>query len=240
MIRTLEEQIEYYNTRWSSFSYANGLELERCTAILSHVIETGLVYPRVCDLGCGAGWLSGVLGCFGPTFGMDLSDAAMRSAAERFPYVQFHARDVFQWNSPKEHFDVVVSQEVLEHVGDQAGYLSIAHAILRPGGYLILTTPNARTMNAMEESRRKSWSDQPLENWVTSAQLRSLLLRAGFRDICISTIILGPGSSGIYRVINSCKLQKLAFLFGIGGIWKRASLRAGYGLHFVIRGRKPG
>ena len=41
-------------------------------------------------------------------------------------------------------FDVVLSFQVIEHVVDVDGYLREAHRVLRPGGYLIVITPDRR------------------------------------------------------------------------------------------------
>jgi SAM-dependent methyltransferase len=39
-----------------------------------------------------------------------------------------------------ESFDVVLSTQVLEHVRDPGGYLAESRRVLKPGGYLVLTT----------------------------------------------------------------------------------------------------
>jgi SAM-dependent methyltransferase len=45
-------------------------------------------------------------------------------------------------------FDVVLSMEGIEHFEDQAGFLRECARVLRPGGRLILTTPNVLHLNA--------------------------------------------------------------------------------------------
>ena len=111
-------------------------------------------------------------------------------------------------NIPPGSFDVVVSQEVLEHVDEQALYLQLAANLLRDKGFLILTTPNKYTMMAMPEPQRTWWSNQPLENWLTPAEVR-ILLEKNFEDVHLNTIIFGMGSGGSYRAVNSAKLFRL-------------------------------
>jgi 2-polyprenyl-3-methyl-5-hydroxy-6-metoxy-1,4-benzoquinol methylase len=235
--KDLAAQVDYYNSLWKNYTYRNTFELERCVAILDRLLSTGLLQPRICDLGCGAGWLSAILGSFGETTGVDLSDVAVEAASKRYPHVQFLAADILRWDHPKEAFDVVVSQEVLEHVEDHAAYLSVARGLLRPGGYLILTTPNAPAFYAMTDEQRGAWKPQPIENWVDARQLRRLLL-AQFRDVQISTVIHSPGTAGFHRAANSVKLQTCARWLGCGKIWRATMHRLGYGLHIVGIARK--
>ena len=61
---------------------------------------------------------------------------------------------------PENHFDVVVSQEVIAHVPDQAAYLEKAADVLRRDGYLIITTPNKFVVDRGDfslRSRRSAW-----------------------------------------------------------------------------------
>ena len=231
-------QIAYYNARWPNFEFGNTLELERCTGILDRLCSTGLLHPRICDFGCGAGWLSAILGLFGPTIGVDLSDAGMRSASERFPHVQYEAANIFEWAHERNYFDVVVSQEVIEHVEDQAAFVQVACDLLKPGGYLILTTPNASAFNAMPMEARKAWSNQPIENWIDRRQLKDLL-RPRFEEIQISTIITGMGTAGLHRIVNSHKVAMIWGYLGLGGFWRKTTYRLGYGLHLIASARKP-
>jgi 2-polyprenyl-3-methyl-5-hydroxy-6-metoxy-1,4-benzoquinol methylase len=131
----------------------------------------------------------------------------------------------------------VISQEIIEHIEDQKRYIDVAHGLLSDRGYLILTTPNARTMHAMSEEDRKAWSNQPIENWLTTSQLRSLL-EDRFEIVSLTTIVLNVGTLGLYRIANSERLR--SFLATLGLLPAFNSLRSflGYGLHIVIVGKK--
>jgi len=233
----LEQQIRYYNEMWGEAAHANTLQLGRCVKILESLLSLETLQPRICDLGCGTGWLSAILGSFGPTVGVDFSDTAIAGASKRYSNVEFVRADIMSWNHPKEAFDVVVSQEVIEHVDDQSRYLAIAHGLLRRGGHLILTTPNARTMNAMAEEVRRQWTEQPIENWVTRSQLRTLMAPF-FHHVEATSFILTLGTKGTYRVVNSYKVQRLLSRIGLGSAWRNAACRLDYGLHLIARGQQ--
>ena len=50
--------------------------------------------------------------------------------------------DMTRSELPAESFDAVVSVEVLEHVDEDDLFLANASAVLRPGGWFLMTTPN--------------------------------------------------------------------------------------------------
>ena|ERR1700674_5603418 len=239
-INLFRTQKEYYDQRWSREEFANALQASRCAAIVGGLACLDLTRPRILDLGCGSGWLSAILAQFGPTTGVDLSDHAVREASKRYPWVQFYAANILEWNERSQlgEFDVVVSQEVIEHVSDQLKYLSTAVNFLRDGGFLLLTTPNARAFGAMEEHLRRSWSDQPLENLLTRKQLTTMV-RKSFNVLEATTIISGFGGKGLYRIASSHKLGRILASLGVKGIFDAACLRVGSGLHtFVVAKKK--
>lgn len=237
LLPDIGDQRTYYDTRWSSKDHANLIELQRAVAILNGLERFGLRYPRILDLGCGTGWLAGILGRFGPTTGIDLSPIAIETAQKRYPDVQFIAANIFDLREKTDKYDIVVSQEVIEHVEDQAGYLNIVSRFLRPGGYLLLTTPNAWNFSHWRQEDLEDWGLQPIEKWLNTKQLR-LLLKPQFRVIELRTIISGHGTEGAFRLVNSPRLKAFVNWFGLSMSYSKAVERAGYGLHiFAIAER---
>jgi 2-polyprenyl-3-methyl-5-hydroxy-6-metoxy-1,4-benzoquinol methylase len=234
---TLDRQRDYYTGRWNDFAYADALDLTRMVAVMRAMESLQFSAPPViCDLGCGAGWTAGILSCFGPTLGVDLSDTS--AAARQFPRCKFVSANVLEWDYPKSEFDVVTSVEVLEHIDAalQEKYIQVAHDLLRPGGHFILTTPNASTMAALPGGGT-SYTNQPVEAWVSRTEL-SRLLRSRFELLTLTSIVYGFGTHGSYRVVNSHKLQMVLASFGLRRPWQQLALRLGYGLHLVAHARK--
>jgi trans-aconitate methyltransferase len=168
-MQTIAAQRDFYDARWTAKTFANRLQLERAVAILDGLQRTGLKAPLILDVGCGTGWLTTILQRFGPTTGIELSPAAIEAAGQKFPDVRFHAADV-SVQLPVNACDVLVSHEVLEHMADQPAHVAAMARAIRPGGWLILTTPNAHLTKG-----RVTNDPQPIENHVTAKQLRSLL-----------------------------------------------------------------
>ncbi len=237
MADKVESQREYYNTYWSGRQFENRLKLMRCNAMIKAIITVRITQPRILDLGCGTGWLAGILGHFGPTTGVELSDEAMKIAAQKYPYVEYIATDFYEWDHPKEYFDIVISQEVIEHVEEHDRYLGLVHDLLKPGGYLILTTPNPRTFYAMPDEVRVPWSQQPIENWISIQDLRKLTQNQ-FRVTKLTTIIPGYGTKGVYRYMNSKKLKRLLEFINGREAFESLGLFLNYGLHTLMVAQK--
>lgn len=158
-------QQAYYDKRWREEQKTNSWAMHRASFILSELSALGIRNPRILDLGCGTGWMTEILSQFGTVEGVDL---APEPAKQFHPSLAFHSVN----SIPAGPFDAVVSQEVIEHVDDQASYIETAHDALRCGGHLILTTPNAAV-----SLRHPEFLIQPTEKHLTRSQLRKLLRR---------------------------------------------------------------
>jgi 2-polyprenyl-3-methyl-5-hydroxy-6-metoxy-1,4-benzoquinol methylase len=103
---------------------------------------------RILDAGCGDGLFLGELDRAGSLcargwelYGMDYS-SAMISEARKRPYV-FRECNLEQGIPEADgSFDIVTASEVIEHIYDPDQLISEAHRVLRPGGLLLITTPN--------------------------------------------------------------------------------------------------
>lgn len=103
--------------------------------------------------------------------GLDHHEGAVVEATRRHgsPSVEFRRADLAApW--PVEDADTVVALQVIEHLEDDDAFVRHAMAALRPGGRLVLTTPN----------RLLTFSDNPWHvREYTAAELRDLLERHG-------------------------------------------------------------
>jgi SAM-dependent methyltransferase len=238
-MQPIARQRAYYDDRWEASQHANLYGLERCLFILRGLRDSGLKEPKICDLGCGSGWLSGILSAWGPTVGIDLSPKAVERAQRCYPTAQFICADATQWKPEADAYDVVVSQEVIEHVEDKAAYLKVANRALRFGGYFFVTTPNVDVLNAIPlEVRRAIWEIQPVELPLNLRQLLELLGESGFEVLNAGSVITRCGTLGWQRLLNSHKLNVFLSICGLEKAWQWYLRRANFGMYLTVIARK--
>lgn len=116
---------------------------------------------RVLDIACGSGYGSHILETQGKAkkvIGVDLSAEAVTHAKNEHKEtsIDFLRGTIVNIPFPQAQFDIVVSFETIEHVKNCEGTLAEISRVLRPGGMLIISTPNRKL-----SSPGKSISDRP-------------------------------------------------------------------------------
>lgn len=110
--------------------------------ILTH---TGKQFNTILDYGCGPGTFLGryLKNIEAKKFGVDLSQAQIAYARETFgSNISFFSTDSF--NVAKDKFDLIIAIEFIEHISvdESKLFLDNCYSNLKPGGMLVMTTPN--------------------------------------------------------------------------------------------------
>jgi SAM-dependent methyltransferase len=115
-------------------------------AALTQVSRLALPHSaKILDAPCGAGALTMALTEAGfDAWGADLTDDAQFALGDRF--VDADLSRTLPW--PASSFDAVVSTEGIEHLENRFEFLREAHRVLKPGGTLLLTTPNIASLRS--------------------------------------------------------------------------------------------
>jgi SAM-dependent methyltransferase len=112
------------------------------------IIQAQPGVAKVCDLGCGNGYLASRLGASGySVLGVDASQRLLSIARSHYrtERVEFH-HALFGAATAEElrargPFDLAVSVDVVEHLYRPASLIETAAAMLKPGGTFVLSTP---------------------------------------------------------------------------------------------------
>lgn len=98
---------------------------------------------KALDVGTGAGYLLEILKEFGfDVSGTEVSTYWKETVEKKFPNRVFLG-ELETANFENEFFDLVLLTDVLEHLSDPKKTLREVGRILKPGGYLFLTSPNS-------------------------------------------------------------------------------------------------
>jgi len=103
---------------------------------------------RVLDAACGEGYGSHLLSASAKrVFGVDLSAEAIEHARARYgsEKLEFRQGDVTRLDLDDDSMDVVVSFETLEHLDAQDAMLTEFRRVLRPDGFLLISSPDKKT-----------------------------------------------------------------------------------------------
>ncbi|MDR5757958.1 methyltransferase domain-containing protein [Caballeronia sp. LZ035] len=102
----------------------------------------------VLDVACGEGYGSSILSrCARSVTGVDIAPDAVAHAQSVYKDVaslSFMTGSASQLPLPDAKFDAVVSFETIEHLHEQEEMISEIRRVLKPGGFLILSSPNKK------------------------------------------------------------------------------------------------
>lgn len=106
--------------------------------------------------------------------------AADHLNAQGIPTFHGAVRDL----KPKEKFNLIIATEVIEHDLHPKDFAAAVFELLEPGGLFFCTTGNIDSWMAWWQSDRWYYLDPPAHvSYFNPANLRQLLLTAGFQDV---------------------------------------------------------
>jgi SAM-dependent methyltransferase len=134
---------------------------------------------RVLDAGCGIGYGAAILNEAGArVVGVDASAEAIARARAGYPGPDYLVGDVLSLPFADASFDVITCLEVIEHVDDPQRLVRELARMLRRGGALFLSTPNARMERLHERGIGSAENPYHLSPF-RPGRLRRLVRRAG-------------------------------------------------------------
>jgi ubiquinone/menaquinone biosynthesis C-methylase UbiE len=159
--------------------------------------DRSIVRPRIVDVGCGPGFL---LGCLQTWFhdaeltGIDQSEELLEVAQLGCKSMTALQGDASALPLPDRSADAVFALHVVEHLMQPSRFFVEARRVVRPGGLLVIATPNPEGLGArVMKSHWIGFSDPTHVSLHGPAFWRELLENSGFDIVRQGT----TGLSGI-------------------------------------------
>jgi SAM-dependent methyltransferase len=168
----------------------------------------GFAGKSVCDVGCGPGrFLKQCRDEGASATGIDLSPAAVRLAKQHFDLdvLPLGIDEAIRGGTlAPGSFDMVFSFEVIEHVQQPGKFVSDLLQLVRPGGLVVLSTPNFHLFNLAGRAAQVVRNFQEHLHFFEPATLEGLVRRCGGEPIEVKTLIPVPwGDRGRQRLAAS-------------------------------------
>lgn len=162
--------------------------------------EAALNRPlKILDLGCGEGHITQLMldeFSTAEVTGLDYAVTAIESAHKHFPEIDFCVGDAYEGPFAREYFDVVVCNNLWEHVPDPMHLLREMEKFLKPGGYIIMSTPSRyRISNLVRVMLGKPVAFMS-EHHVTEYTVGQVIEQFRFGGFQVENMLSRPISSG--------------------------------------------
>ena len=160
------------------------------------------------DFGCAAGYFLEMAHSRGWRIaGVELSQDMAATASKQLGIVVANSLN----DVSKHDFDVITLWEVVEHLPRPVSELSHLYQFIRPGGALMLSTPNTNHWQAVREPDQwESFRPPAHLMYFTPATLRNVLQRAGFERIGITRVSPLPPLPALLRDLSRPLHRSLA------------------------------
>ena len=176
------DAVSFYDELWANTKRVDQhhkcriLAIERALASLPPTVNGS---RKILELGSGSGIVAAVLARYGTVTGVDQSSVGVDISRSAIPNGTFIVGTLPDIPVASSDFDVCVMTQVIEHLTPLAQHQVLHNALskVKPGGSMIVTTPNKPVSNAMRFARGEL---QPIENWFTALELKTIMQKAGW------------------------------------------------------------
>lgn len=154
------------------------------------------------DIGCGAGILSESLAKLGATvMGLDAAEHVIQAARvhqqDSLPNLSYFHGVIEEFEHSE--FDVISCMEMLEHVDSPQEVLNHCHRLLKPGGWLFLSTINRHPMAYLKAIIGAEYvlkllpkQTHDYKKFIKPSELSNMVMQAGFEVVSISGMHYNP------------------------------------------------
>jgi SAM-dependent methyltransferase len=143
----------------------------------------------VLEAGCGEGYGADLIADVArQVIGLDYDESAVAHVRARYPRVDMRHGNLAALPLGAGSVDVVVNFQVIEHLWDQGQFVGECLRVLRPGGLLLMSTPNRVTFSPGRDTPINPFHTRELD----AAELTELLTSQGFSMEAMLGVFHGP------------------------------------------------
>lgn len=143
----------------------------------------------VLEAGCGEGYGADLIADVArQVIGLDYDESAVAHVRARYPRVDMRHGNLAALPLGAGSVDVVVNFQVIEHLWDQRQFVGECLRVLRPGGLLLMSTPNRVTFSPGRDTPINPFHTRELN----AAELTELLTSQGFSMEAMLGVFHGP------------------------------------------------
>jgi SAM-dependent methyltransferase len=143
---------------------------------------------RILEIGCGEGRFSTAIDNVTELWGVEPDPEAAAVAARSMQRVLTGTYETVQTELPNRYFDLVICNDVIEHMTDHDAFLVAIKQKIAPGGVIVGSVPNVRYFkNLLDLLVLKDWHykdtgilDRTHLRFFTLKSLRRSLIEAGY------------------------------------------------------------
>jgi len=147
-------------------------------------------YSRVLEIGCGEGYFRNNLSLDHEYWGVEPTPEIAQRAKERLDKVLIGTYDEVANHIPSAYFDLVICNDVIEHMTDHDQFLQAIKSKMKPGGSLVASIPNVRhILNLFEVLVKKDWQyknagilDRTHFRFFTKKSLQRIIVDNGYES----------------------------------------------------------
>jgi SAM-dependent methyltransferase len=177
----------------------------------------------VLEAGCGEGYGADLLAQdAAAVVGLDYDELTAQHVAAAYPSVQAVRGNLAGLPIRSGSVDVVANLQVIEHLWDQEGFLAECVRVLRPGGRLLVTTPNRITFSPGRDTPLNPFHTREL----APAELAELVLEAGLELELLATLRHGPRLLSLDRELGGSIIDAQVEVAVSGAPWPPPLLAA--------------
>jgi SAM-dependent methyltransferase len=143
----------------------------------------------VLEAGCGEGYGADLIAEHANrVIGLDYDEQTVAHVRARYPRIDMRHGNLAELPLAAGAVDVVVNFQVIEHLWDQGQFVTECRRVLRPGGVLLMSTPNRITFSPGRDTPLNPFHTRELN----AAELTELLVGAGFAVEAMLGVFHGP------------------------------------------------